>query len=62
MTTLALLDRDAQLEREIQTAAVRCALARTQEEHTPLWREFVRLVAKRSPEQIRRMERERGLS
>jgi len=62
MTPLALLDRDAQLEREIQTAAVRCALARTQEEHTPLWREFVRLVGMRSPERVRQMERERNLA
>jgi hypothetical protein len=52
---------DAELEERILTASVKCALARTQEEHTPLWREFVALIARRSPAQIRRMEEARGL-
>jgi hypothetical protein len=53
---------DAELEERILTASVKCALAKTPAEHTPLWKEFVALVAQRSPEQVRRMERERGLS
>lgn len=53
---------DAELEERILTAAVACSLAKTPAEHTPLWRELAHLIAQRSPEQVRRMERERGLA
>ena len=56
-----ILDADRELERKIQTAAVRVALARTHEEHRPAWNELVRLIRMRSPEQVRKMEQERGL-
>jgi hypothetical protein len=32
------------LEQQITAAAHRCALAKTQAEHAPLWRELVRLI------------------
>lgn len=49
------------LERRIHIAAIKCTLAKTQSEHAPLWRELVRLIAQRSPDQVARMEIERGL-
>ena len=52
---------DAELERKIQTAAVKVALARTREEHDPAWRELKRLIGQRSAAQIARMERDRGI-
>jgi hypothetical protein len=61
MNVAPLIDSDRELERRIQTAAVRVSLARTREEHDPLWREFVELIRQRSPRQIAKMERERGL-
>jgi hypothetical protein len=57
MNIAPLIDPD----RELQTAAVRVSLARTREEHDPLWREFVELIRQRSPQQIAKMEREKGL-
>jgi hypothetical protein len=53
---------DAELEERILTASVKCALARTPAEHAPAWKELVALIGQRSPGQIHRMERERGLS
>lgn len=35
------------LEQRIAEAAHRCALARTQAEHAPAWRELVRLIEER---------------
>jgi hypothetical protein len=49
------------LEQQITAAAHRCCLAKTQAEHAPLWLELVRLIAMRSPEEVRRMEQEKGL-
>jgi hypothetical protein len=49
------------LEQQITAAARACCLAKTQAEHAPLWRELVRLIAMRSPEEVRRMEQEKGL-
>jgi hypothetical protein len=61
MNVCPLSDPDRDLERRIQTAAVKVALARTREEHAPAWRELVTLISQRSPAQIERMEREMGL-
>lgn len=61
MRPVPLFDPDQELERRILTAATRCSLAKTQAEHTPAWKELVRLINQRSPEQVARMERERGL-
>jgi hypothetical protein len=61
MNVCPLIDPDRELERRIQTAAVKVALARTPAEHAPVWRELVNLISQRSPAQIERMEREMGL-
>lgn len=53
---------DEALEQRIQTAAVRCALARTHEDHAPAWKALVELIRQRSPDQVRRMEAERGIA
>ena len=52
---------DEALEQRIQTAAVRCALARTHEDHAPAWKDLVELIRQRSPQQVAKMERERRI-
>lgn len=62
MSAIPLRDPDAELESRILTAAIRCSLAKTQAEHGPAWAELKRLIGQRSPERVRQMERERGLT
>jgi hypothetical protein len=50
-----------QLEHDIAVQTVRCQTATTREEQQAAFGEVRRLVAMRSPEQIKRMERDRGL-
>lgn len=54
-------DADADLERAIDFQAGLLATALTPAEQTSAWDELKRLHALRSPEQVERMERERGL-
>lgn len=51
-----------QIELEIAMQTVRCQTAPTREEQQAAFDEVRRLVAMRSPERIKRMERERGLA
>ena len=58
------LEADLDLERRIERAALRLHAAsgpRAKNIRREAWREMQSLIAQRSPEQIARMERERGL-
>lgn len=61
MSAIPLFDPDAALEDRILTAATRCALAKTQDEGRQAWNELTALLRQRSPERVRKMEREKGL-
>lgn len=52
---------DAQLEESIHWAKLRCQVARTPKLRRAAFDDMRKLIAQRSPEQIARMERERGL-
>jgi hypothetical protein len=54
-------DIDADLERQIDFQRGLLVTAITPDEQTAAWDEMKRLIELRSPEQIERMERERGL-
>lgn len=54
-------DADAELERKIEVAVLRCSTATNPNDRRRWWNELKRLHALRSPEQIERMERKRGL-
>lgn len=54
-------ESDAKLERQIETAVLRCSTATNPKDRRYWWDELKRLHALRSPEQIERMERERWL-
>ena len=56
-----MTDADAALERQIADAEVAMNLADTEEQRRALFHLMAELVAKRSPERVREMERERGL-
>lgn len=55
------IDTDAALERDIAFQAGLLAMAITRHERVAASDEMKRLIAMRSPEQVQRMERERGL-
>lgn len=52
---------DAALEREIEAAKERMCAATTREEKLTHWREMVRLIDQRTPEQVKALEAQRGL-
>lgn len=54
-------DSDAELERAIEFQQGLLVTALTPDEQESAWLEFKRLVDMRSPDQVERMERERGL-
>lgn len=54
-------DADEALENEISAACARLSMATTQHELYENFEQLRRLVAQRSPDQIARMERQRGL-
>jgi hypothetical protein len=54
-------DTDAELESRIDFQRGLLATAQTPDEKTSAWDEMKRLIDLRSPEQVERMERERGL-
>lgn len=54
--------RSVLLEDQITSAFMVYSAARTPRARQRAWRQFSELVAKRSPEQITRMERARGLA
>ncbi len=59
-----LSDQDKSLEVEIDNALKRCEKYRSEgdkENAKTWWEQVVRLIAKRSPKQIKKMERARGL-
>lgn len=52
---------DARLERDIDRARTQFEFARTAEERTRWLHTLEALIARRSPQQVKKMERERGL-
>lgn len=61
MNAARKVDSDADLERRIEQARLRYLGCRTPAQRRKVWDELTRLIAQRSPEQIERMERDRGL-
>lgn len=57
MILARVIDADAALEVKIQNARVRFSQTNSQQD----WDRLRELVGQRSPEQVRRMEKERGL-
>lgn len=61
MSAVRQRDLDADLERRIDHARLRFVGCKTKAQRRKAWDELTRLIAQRSPEQVERMERERGL-
>jgi hypothetical protein len=61
MSAQPRMDSDAALERRIDNCRLRFLGAKTIGKRRLLFAELQRLIAQRSPQQIERMERERGL-
>jgi hypothetical protein len=53
---------DEQLEKLIDTATLRLSLAKGRRARERSWNELKALIARRSPQQVARMEREKGLT